>query len=167
VRSGASTVASTTGTAAAGTPENVRIDGLTAGTDYRVQVTLLGPPSTTSSAVAFRTSGGGYVEPTPTAVSLLNLRVVDLQATRFEVNYESNICANGSFTISKKDGGIVGSNSGQANGCTTRHLGIPGFWTSRLEPNTTYIITVTVEADGRGKGDGNTASKSLTVTTSG
>ncbi|MGI9624171.1 MAG: hypothetical protein ACR2PK_15150, partial [Acidimicrobiales bacterium] len=74
---------------------------------------------------------------------------------------------NGSFVIREQGGAVVGSNAGQPDGCTTRHLGIPGFWTPKLKPNTTYVITVTVEANGQGKGNGNTATKNLTVTTSG
>ena len=116
--------------------------------------------------MAFRTPGGDAA-PAVDPVAVLNLRVASTESTRFQVNYESNVCANGSFVITDSSGTIVGSNAGQADGCTTRHLGIPGFWTPALQPNTTYTITVTVEANGRGQGGGNTASQSLTVTTAG
>ena len=117
-----------------------------------------------STAVAFRTSGA-IANPVDQQVVLQNLRLESTEATRFQVNYESNICANGSFVIRDLAGAVVGSNSGQAAGCTNRHLAVPGFWTPALSPNTTYVITVTVEADGQGQGNGNTASQSLTVTT--
>ena len=159
---GASTTA--TGTAAAGVLENVTVSGLTPGTDYSIRVTLNGNPSVTSTAVAFRTSGA-IANPVDQQVVLQNLRLESTEATRFQVNYESNICANGSFVIRDLAGAVVGSNSGQAAGCTNRHLAVPGFWTPALSPNTTYVITVTVEADGQGQGNGNTASQSLTVTT--
>jgi len=152
------------GTAVGNQLESLTISGLTPGTDYTVRAILDGPPTATSPAVAFRTSGG-EPEPVEQRVALLNPRVVELQATRFEINYESNVCANGSFVIREQGGAIVGSNAGQAAGCTTRHLAVPGFWTAALTPNTTYVITITVEANGAGQGNGNTASTSLTVTT--
>ena len=152
------------GTAEGNQLENITIDGLTPGTDYSVQAVLDGD-EITSAPVLFRTSGGEPAAPAITAVELVNPRVVDVQSTRFEINYESNICANGSFVIRDQDGTVVGSNSGQIVGCTTRHLSIPGFWTAALTPNTTYEITITVEANGAGQGNGNIASTSLTVTT--
>lgn len=167
VRSGTTVVTSKSGGAQANQLVNETVQGLTPGTDYTVQVTLNGPPSADSPRVAFRTSGGADPAPAEESVAIQGLRLVSTSATRFEVNYESNICANGSFVIREQGGGTVGSNSGQASGCTTRHLAIPGFWTPALTPNTTYVITVTVEANGAGKGNGNTASQSLTVTTSG
>jgi len=167
VRSGATVISSKSGGAQANQLVNETVKGLTPGTDYTVQVTLNGPPSADSPRVAFRTSGGADPAPAEESVAVQGLRLVSTTATRFEVNYESNICANGSFVIREQGGGTVGSNSGQASGCTTRHLAIPGFWTPTLTPNTTYVITVTVEANGAGKGNGNTASQSLTVTTSG
>ena len=167
VRSGATVITSKSGGAQANQLVNETVQGLTPGTDYTVQVTLNGPPSSDSPRVAFRTSGGADPTPAEESVAVQGLRLVSTSATRFEVNYESNICANGSFVIREQGGGTVGSNSGQASGCTTRHLAIPGFWTPALTPNTTYVITVTVEANGAGKGNGNTATQSLTVTTSG
>ena len=166
VRSNGAVVETVTGFAVGNQLENVTINGLTPGTDYTVQAVLDTTPSVSSPTVPFRTSGGAP-EPAVEAVTLLNARVVDLQATRFEVNYESNICANGSFVIREQGGPQVGSNAGQAAGCTTRHLAVPGFWTAALKPNTTYVITITVEANGAGQGGGNTATTSLTVTTSG
>ena len=158
-------VATRTGTAIGGQTVNVSVDGLTPGTDYNIQVSLNGPPAFTSAPVSFRTSGGAP-EPIVEQVELLNLRIVETGSTRFELNYESNICANGSFTIRERGTGtVVGSNAGQASGCTTRHLAIPGFWTAALKPNTTYIITVAVEAGGAGLGNGNTAVQSISVTT--
>ena len=166
VRSGGSVATTVQGFAQGGQLENVTISGLTPGTDYTVEAVLNTSPPATSPAVPFRTSGGAP-EPAEERVTLINPRVVDLQSTRFEVNYESNICANGSFVIRDSAGTIVGSNAGQAAGCTTRHLAIPGFWTPALRPNTTYTITITVEANGAGQGGGNSATTSLTVTTSG
>lgn len=165
VKSGGTTVATSSGTASANQLVSVTANGLSAGNDYTIQVTLSGSPSTTATA-SVRTPGGTTTT-TATAVQLLNLRVTDLQSTRVQLNYESNVCANGSFVISESGVGQVGSNSGQADGCGTNHLAIPGFWTTALKPNTTYTITVTVEANGRGNGNGNTASKSLTFTTAG
>ncbi len=165
VRAGSTVVKTSTGTATANTLVNASVQGLTPGTDYTVQVTLNGPPVANSPRVAFRTSGG-TPEPAEAKVSMSNVGVVDVQATRFQVNYASNICANGSFVIREQGGGVVGSNAGQASGCTTRHLAIPGFWTPKLKPNTVYTITITVEANGAGKGGGNKASRTLTVTTS-
>ncbi len=166
VRSGGTVATQVEGFAQGGQLENVTIDGLTPGTDYTVEAILDTSPPAVSPAVPFRTSGG-TPEPAVEAVTLINPRVVDVQSTRFEINYESNICANGSFVIRDPAGTIVGSNAGQAAGCTTRHLAIPGFWTPALRPNTTYTITLTVEANGAGQGGGNTASTSVTVTTSG
>jgi len=166
VRSGATLVKTESGQSSGGVLVNETVSGLTPGTDYTVHVVLAGTPQVVSRTVSFRTSGG-EPEPAAVAVELLNPRVVDLQSTRFELNYESNICANGSFVIREQGGAIVGRNSGQAAGCTTRHLAIPGYWTAALTPNTTYVITVTVEANGAGQGGGNLASTSLTVTTSG
>ena len=165
VRSGGSVATTVQGFAQGGQLENVTISGLTPGTDYTVEAVLNTSPPATSPAVPFRTSGGAP-EPAEQRVTLINPRVVDLQSTRFEINYESNICANGSFVIRDSAGTIVGSNAGQAAGCTTRHLAIPGFWTPALRPNTTYTITITVEANGAGQGGGNTASTSVSVTTS-
>ena len=167
VRSGATVVTSKSGGTQANQLVNETVQGLTPGTDYTVQVTLNGPPSVDSPRVSFRTSGGDDPTPADTPVAVQGLRLVSTGSTRFEVNYESNICANGSFVIREQGGAIVGSNAGQASGCTTRHLAIPGFWTAALQPNTTYVITVTVEANGAGKGGGNTSSQSLTVTTTG
>lgn len=157
-------VATRDGSAVAGQTVRVSIDGLAPGVDHRVQVTLNGPPVTTSAPVEFRTAGG-EPEATTEPVELLDLRVVEREPTRIELNYETNICANGSFVIRSLAGGIVGSNSGQESGCTTRHLAIPGFWTAALEPDTSYVITVTVEAGGADRGRGNTASQSMTIRT--
>lgn len=154
------------GTAIGGELVNESVNGLTPGTDYTVQVILSGPPAFTSPAVAFRTAGGNPVTIVDT-VEVLDLRAVAVEESRFELNYESNVCANGSFVIRDRSGNVVGSNSGQETGCTTRHLAIPGFWTPRLQPGTTYTVTVTVEAGGAGRGDGNVASATIMVTTSG
>lgn len=154
----------TAGTANEGEQVNARFDGLLPGNDYSVQIVLAGPPEAVSAAVAFRTPGAAATAATA-PVEVLDLRIADLGETRVELHYESNICANGSFTIVDAAGTLVGSNQGQAVGCTTRHLAIPGFWTPALEPGTSYTITVTVEADGRGLGGGNVASTSLTLTT--
>ncbi len=166
VRSGDTVARTQTGFASAGALESITVGGLTPGTDYTVHVTLDASPSVSSTPVAFRTAGGSAT-PAVAPVRVQNLRLVSTESTRFEVNYESNVCANGSFTIREVGGAVVGSNAGQAVGCTTRHLGIPGFWTPALSPNSSYIITVTVEANGQGQGGGNTDSQSLTVTTSG
>ncbi len=165
VSSGSQVVKTHNGTATGGVLEGVTISGLTPGTDYTVEVTLTGGDTdSSSSAVSFRTSGGETPQQTD-QVQLLNLRLVSTSSTRFEVNYDSNICANGSFVIRDLNGNVVGSNAGQPDGCTTRHLAVPGFWTPALTPNTTYVITLTVEANGQGLGAGNTATQSLTVTT--
>ena len=166
VRTDGTLVKSKSGEAVGGRLVNELVTGLTPGTDYTVHVVLAGSPPVVSRTVTFRTSGG-EPEPATDTIELLNPRVVDLQSTRFELNYESNICANGSFVIREQGGAVVGRNSGQAAGCTTRHLAIPGYWTAALQPNTTYVITVTVEANGAGQGNGNTASTSVTVTTAG
>ncbi len=165
VKQGGSTVASASGTATADQLVNITANGLTADTDYTIQVTLAGSPAATGTAT-IRTPGG-TPPVTTTPVQLLNLRITDLGSTRVQLNYESNVCANGSFVISKSGGGQVGSNAGQSDGCGTNHLAIPGFWTNALEPNTTYTITITVEANGRGQGNGNTDTQSMTFTTSG
>ena len=166
IRSNGSTIKTQSGNAQAGVLVNETVTGLTAGTDYTVQVTLSGPPAATSPTVPFRTPGGQPPAPVVTPVTIGGVETVEVGATRFQVNYTSNICANGSFTIREQGGGVVGSNAGQAAGCTTRHLAVPGFWTPALKPNTTYVITLTVEANGQGQGAGNTASRSVTVTTS-
>ena len=166
IQKGGSTVTTQSGTATGGTLVNANVGGLTKATEYTILVRLAGPPSVDSGSVLFKTAGTTTVTTVPTAVSLQNLRLVTNGSTRFEFHYESNICANGSFVI-REGGTVVGSNAGQADGCTNRHLGIPGFWTPALKPNTTYVVTVTVEANGQGQGGGNTASKTLTVTTTG
>lgn len=166
VRQDGAVVSRTTGSAPAGQTVNASFNGLLPGTDYTVQVTLDGPPATSSPTVPFRTSGGAGPA-ADIAVQLQNLRLAEVGSTRVRIDYESNVCANGSFRVREEGGDLVGTNSGQEAGCTTRHLAIPGFWTPALKPNTTYIITVAVEANGRGLGDGNTESRSLTVTTSG
>lgn len=158
-------VASRTGTAVANQTVGVSVEGLTPGTDYNVQVILDGPPPVTSAPVAFRTSGGDPA-PVEQAVQLLNLRVVETQSNRVELNYESNVCANGSFVIRKTNGDFVGSNGGQSSGCTTRHLAIPGFWTPALEPDTAYEITLRVEAGGAGLGNGNVDTETISIRTS-
>ena len=155
---------STVGTATAGEQVNARFDGLVPGTDYSVKVILDGPPESASVAVAFRTSGVTLAE-VITPVEVLDLRIASLGATRVELHYDSNVCANGSFTIVDDAGTLIGSNQGQAVGCTTRHLAIPGFWTPALEPGASYTITVQLEANGQGRGEGNTATASLTFTT--
>ena len=153
-----------TGTAFGGVIERLTVGGLTAGTDYSVQVTLNGTPAVSSTSVAVRTPGGGPAV-VDEQVQVQNLRIDSVGSTRFQVNYESNVCANGSFVIRTVGGDFAGSNAGQPDGCTTRHLAVPGFWTPALAPNTTYVITVTVEANGQGQGNGNTATQSITVTT--
>lgn len=165
VRRGDDVVARTSGRARAGVVVNETVGGLDPGTPYTVEVILSGPPPASSPRITFRTSGDGPDVGDTEPVELLGLRLVDVGHTRFEVNYESNICANGSFVIREAGGSIVGRNDGQAAGCTTRHLAIPGFWTAPLEPDTTYVITVQVEANGAGRGNGNVATRSLTVTT--
>ena len=167
VRAGLEVVSSFSGQARAGVLVNESATDLAPGTDHTLEVTLTGPPSTSSPQVAFRTSGGETPEPGDTPVQIDSFRLAESDATRFEVRYDSNICANGSFVIREQGGAVVGRNAGQASGCTTRHLAIPGLWTAPLEPNTTYTITLQVEANGAGQGNGNTASRSLTVTTTG
>ena len=164
IRRGSSRIATEVGTATGGTLVNANIGGLEEATEYTVQVRLDGPPSVDSGVVLFKTAGTTTATTIPTPVTLDNLRLVTNGSTSFTFNYESNICANGSFVI-REAGTIVGSNSGQRDGCTSRHLGVPGFWTPALKPNTTYVVTVTVEANGQGQGGGNTATKTLTVTT--
>lgn len=167
IRSGSDVVVRTSGDARANALINELVQDLNPGTSYSVQVELAGQPSAQSPRVAFRTAGGETVDAVDEQAEVQNLRLEQVDETRFEVRYESNICANGSFVIREQAGAVVGRNSGQASGCTTRHLGIPGFWTAPLEPNTTYVIIVQVEAGGAGRGDGNVASRSLTVTTTG
>lgn len=165
IRSRTGVVSTSSGPAFANILINETVTDLSAGTDYTVQVELTGPAPATSPEVPFRTSGG---QPSPDQVdpaAVLNLRLAENGSTRFELNYESNVCANGSFVIREQGGVIVGRSAGQAAGCTTRHVAIPGFWTPPIEPNTTYVITVQVEANGAGQGEGNTASESLAVTT--
>lgn len=164
VRNGTAVVVQTSGSAQANVLVNETVGNLSAGTEYTVQVALDGPPGVSSPRVSFRTSGG-QTEAIVDDVAVVDLRVAEVGSTRFEVHYESNICANGSFVIREQGGGVAGRNAGQVSGCTTRHLGIPGFWTAPLQPATTYVITVQVEANGAGQGDGNIATQSLTVTT--
>jgi len=164
IRDDVGIVATSTGTAVGGEDEVKSALGLTPGTDYTIRVRLLGPPEVSSAPVPFRTSGGSP-DQAEVDVAIMDLTVVEVESTRFLVNYATNICANGSFVIREVGGSVVGRNSGQDDGCTTRHLAIPGFWTPALKPDTTYILEITVEADGQGRGDGNTASRTLTVTT--
>ena len=166
IRSGGTVAATQGGSASGGVLENVTISGLTAGTDYTVQVTIAGDVPVSSAQVPFRTAGGDP-EGSEQQVAIENLRLVTVDSTRFEVHYETNICANGSFVIRQLDGPVVGSNAGQPDGCTTRHLGIPGFWTPALSPNTIYVVTFTAEANGQGQGGGNVTSEDFIVTTAG
>lgn len=159
-------VATTTGTAVGGEEVSKSANGLTPGTDYTVRVRLLGPPESASTAVPFRTSGGSP-PPAEEPVEIENLRIVSVTSTQATVNYETNICANGSFVVREVGGDVVGRNGGQADGCTTRHLAVPGFWTPPLEPDTSYVLEVTVEADGQGRGDGNEATEIILFTTEG
>jgi hypothetical protein len=158
-------VSRVSGTAVGGERHDVSVDGLKPGTDYTIQVTLSGPPEAKSPAVSFRTSGGVAPPPADKAVEFTEVAVVDLDRTRFQINYASNICANGSFVIRDSAGTIVGRNAGQDSGCLRRHLAVPGFWTPALTPGETYRITLTLEANGQGNGGGNTMSRSVTVTT--
>ncbi len=164
VRDDEGIVATSTGTAVGGEEEVKSALGLMPGTDYTIRVRLLGPPEVSSVPVPFRTSGGSPA-PAEVDVEVLDVTVVEVQSTRFVVNYSTNICANGSFVIREVGGTVVGRNNGQDDGCTTRHLAVPGFWTPALEPDTTYVLVIRVEADGQGRGDGNEASRTLTVTT--
>lgn len=158
-------VSRVSGTAIGGERHDVSVDGLKPGTDYTIQVTLSGPPEAKSPAVSFRTSGGVAPPPADEAVEFTEVAVVDLDRTRFQINYASNICANGSFVIRDSAGTVVGRNAGQDSGCLRRHLAVPGFWTPALTPGKTYRITLTLEANGQGKGGGNTMSRTVTVTT--
>ncbi len=167
IRSGSDIVARATGAARANVLVNETVQGLDPGISYSVQVELAGQPSVRSPRVAFRTSGGDAINPSDKPVAIQNVRLAQVEASRFEVHYDSTICANGSFVIREDGGPIVGSNDGQASGCTTRHLAIPGFWTSPLKPNTNYVLTFQVEANGAGRGNGNVATRSLSVTTTG
>ncbi len=159
-------VATTTGTAVGGEEVSKSANGLTPGTDYTVRVTLLGPPEATSVAVPFRTSGG-TPDPAEEPVEILDVEIGEVDETQFVVTYRTNICANGSFVVRRLGGPVVGRNGGQADGCTTRHLAIPGFWTPELEPGVTYLLTISAEADGQGRGKGNVATTSIVVTTAG
>ena len=156
--------ATVSGEAAAGESVDERFDDLEPGIEYGLSVQLGEGASGQSVTVPFRTAGT-VVTTSATPVELLDLRVAAVEPTRVELHYESNICANGSFTIRTEGGEVVGRNDGQAEGCTTRHLAIPGFWTAPLTPGETYVVTVTVEADGQGRGGGNVATASITVTT--
>lgn len=163
VLEGARTVHNASGTATANQVIGVTANDLKAGTDYTITVTLDGSPSKTETTT-IRTPA----DHTPDAseqVELLDLRITEPGSTRVQFNYESNVCANGSFTISDEQGNQVGSNSGQEDGCGTQHLAIPGFWTNPLQPDATYTISVTVEANGQGQGNDNTSTQSLTFTT--
>jgi len=165
VRTNTEVVSRVAATAIGGEPHDVSFDGLTPGTDYTIQVTLLGPPQFKSPPVAFRTSGGAAPPPADELVEFTEFAVVELNRTRFQINYASNICANGSFVIRNSAGTVVGRNRGQDEGCLRQHLAIPGFWTAALVPGETYRITLTLEANGQGNGDGNIRSRTATVTT--
>lgn len=165
VRTNTVVVSRVSGTAIGGERHDVSVDGLMPGTDYTIQVTLNGPPVANSPAVSFRTSGGAAPPPATEQVSFADVVVVERDRTRFQINYASTVCANGSFVIRDSSGTIVGRNSGQASGCLRRHLAVPGFWTPALKPGETYSITLTLEANGQGEGNGNTRSTTVTVTT--
>lgn len=156
-------VHNSSGTATANQLVGITADGLDPGTDYTIKVTLDGSPSKTAEATA-RTTGGEASE-SRVPVQLLDLRVTERQSTQVQLNYESNICANGSFVLFNAAGNEVGSNAGQTEGCGTNHLAVPGMWTPALQPDSTYRIEVTVEANGRGQGNGNVAIGSFEFTT--
>lgn len=94
-------------------------------------------------------------------VAVVDLRLVDVGPTHVEAAYDSNVCANGPLIVTAVDGNEVGRNDGLASGCGTEHLTMPGVWTPELEPETTYVLTVTLETNGAGLGNGNLASESI------
>ena len=159
------------GVLASGEVKTERVEGLEPGTVYIAQATLLGPPAVQSSDVVFRTIGSvadPELDSATEPVEMINLRVTDLQHDRFQFDYLSNVCANGTFIILEQESGEeVGRNNGHPNGCVAKHLGVPGLWTPPLTPDTTYVVLVTLEANGelRGRPYGNTVTESLVVET--
>ena len=164
-------VGSTDGVLAAGEILTERVEGLAPGTVYSAQAFLIGPPAIESSQVLFRTTGAiedVQADAQTAPVVMSNLRIAELGSTHFQFDYLSNVCANGSFRIVEQATGVeVGLNNGHPNGCVDKHLGVPGRWTPPLEPETTYVVTVTLEANGelRGRPYGNVVTESLVVTT--
>ena len=150
------------GNAANGQVETIQLDGLTPGVSYTIVATLDGQTSTQATV---RTSGAPAQSETE-QIQLLNVNVSATGSTWVHVTYQTNVCSNGSFVIRDANGTQVGSNAGQANGCTTQHLAIPGQWTQSLQPGSTYTLAITAEANGAGLGDGNTHTTTITVQTS-
>ncbi len=136
------------------------------GVDYTIRVQVDAGTRVDETTTGIRTPGGEPPEVSE-QVELQNLRLTDLGSTFARFDYQTNVCANGSFTISGPDGSVVGSNQGQADGCGQTHFALPGQWTAALAPGTTYTIVLTVEANGRGLGDGNLDSVTETFTTDG
>ena len=164
--SNASGVATTlTGEAQSGQLVDETVEGLEPGTVYQVDVALSGDTEVQLAPVTIRTSGGEPAEPATEQVTISEVDVVDVRSERFQLSYNSNICANASFEIRNLGGEVVGSNAGLEAGCGTSHHAVPGFWTEALESGTTYEVEIQVEADGAGLGNGNIATETLTVTT--
>lgn len=154
--------ATVNGQAQAGKTEFVTLSGLQGGTAYNITVVL--DNETSSGIVAVRTPGGQVALATD-QVKILGLGTTATGRTWVQANYQSNICANGSFVIRDLAGNRVGSNAGQADGCTTQHLAVPGKWTAALLPGTSYDLTITVEANGSGLGGGNAQSTTIRIRT--
>lgn len=148
-----------------------RIEGLEPGELYTVQSTLVGPPSVTSLEVLFRTNGD-IPDPAEDAatpqVNITSLEITDVGPTHFQFDYFLDQCANGNFlVVNQETGEEVGRNMGGPESCVDRSLGVPGVWTPPLEPETTYVVTVSAEANGRNRGRpyGNVDTEILVFTT--
>lgn len=159
------------GSVKAGQVEAERIDGLEPGTLYTAQITLIGPPTVQSYELLFRTDGdeGDPVTDALTEkVEFIDLKMTSAKFDRIQFDYKSNVCANASFVvIEEATGEEVGRNDGHPNGCTDKHLAIPGQWTARLQPETSYVVLISLEANGfkRGRQYGNAVTETMVITT--
>lgn len=105
------------------------------------------------------------VERTVADVEFVSMEQMETSATTVRIDYETNVCTNGSFVVREVGGDEVGRHDGSTRGCSTTHSAIPGLWTDELEPDTSYVVVISAEADGAGQGDGNIATDSITVRT--
>lgn len=71
-------------------------------------------------------------------------RLVSVGSTSFRIEYRTNVCGTGSFTVRKSTGEVVGRHQGDA-GCWVQH-GALSHWAASepLEPGTTYIVDIDV-----------------------
>lgn len=155
---------SASGTATGLVAEIVRFEGLQAGTDYTIAVTLDGE---VSDEEAVQTNGGT----TPTVQVAISNVVVQAFTDQIHITYETNVVANGSYKVFES-GVLVQANTGQGTSAQTSHQAKPGVFCCAvnpypllLTPGTTYTIEITAEAGGAGQGGGNTATTTRVVAT--